>query len=70
MFYVYRSTTDKLNEALQRIAEAGDEAQMPLYWLGGRDWLIAVRKASVRDKLAEDPVPDLRDVFPQLRKAQ
>lgn len=45
MFYVYRCTTDKLNEGFRQIFEAGDEIQMPLYHLGGRDWLIVVRKA-------------------------
>jgi len=57
MFYVYRCTTDKINDAFQRIAEAGDEAQMPLYWLGGRDWLIVARKGRLG---VEEQTPDLR----------
>jgi hypothetical protein len=45
MYYVYRSTTDKLNEAFQRIEEAGDKpAALPVF-TGGRDWVIFVEKA-------------------------
>ncbi|MEO5665516.1 MAG: hypothetical protein ABIR39_19800 [Nocardioides sp.] len=40
---VYRSTTEKLNEAFARIEVEGDEVVPPLYWLGGRDWLVLFR---------------------------
>lgn len=43
---VYRSTTDKLNDAFARIEEEGDEVVPPLYWLGGRDWLVLYRSKS------------------------
>jgi len=43
---VYRATTDKLNEAFARIEAEGDEVVPPLYWLGGRDWLVLYREAA------------------------
>lgn len=43
---VYRSTTDKLNDAFARIEAEGDEVVPPLYWLGGRDWLVMYREAA------------------------
>ena len=41
--YVYRSTQDKLNEHIAHIEESGDQIIPPLYWTGGRDWLILCR---------------------------
>ena len=43
MFYTYRSTTDKLGDALTAIAEAGDTIVQPTH-VGGRDWVIVCRK--------------------------
>lgn len=45
MHYVYRSTTDKLGDALDRIIAAGDEVPWPPVYAGGRDWFIICRKA-------------------------
>lgn len=48
---VYRSTTDKLNEAFARIEAEGDEVVPPLYWLGGRDWLVLYCETNQRASL-------------------
>lgn len=39
-WYVIRTTTDKLNDTLARITEAGDFVVPPLYPMGGRDWVV------------------------------
>ena len=45
--YVYRSTTDKLQEALDRITNSGD-AIASVHHVGGRDWvIIATRDAAL-----------------------
>lgn len=43
MFYIYRSTTDKLSGHLTAIVEAGDTIVQPTY-IGGRDWIIVCRR--------------------------
>ena len=57
---VYRATTDKLNDAFERIEAEGDEVVPPLYWLGGRDWLILYRTGSALRPHSE---PDLSELF-------
>jgi hypothetical protein len=56
MYYVYRTTTDKLSDALTSIGEAGDVIVQPT-WMGGRDWLIICRKASAEVDYAAPGVP-------------
>lgn len=49
MHYVYRCTTDKLGDALDRIIESGDEVLWPVY-AGGRDWLVLCRRKVEADQ--------------------
>lgn len=45
--YVYRCTTDKLQEALDRITNSGDTIAS-VHHVGGRDWvIIATRDAAL-----------------------
>lgn len=45
--YVYRSTTDKLQNALDSITNAGDTIAS-VHHVGGRDWvIIAIRDAAL-----------------------
>lgn len=37
---IFRSVTDKLNEHMAHIEESGDRVIPPLYYCGGRDWII------------------------------
>lgn len=43
MYYLFRSTTAKLCDHLQHIAESGDTVVWPAF-VGGRDWLLICRK--------------------------
>lgn len=45
MFYVYRSTTDKLGHHLNSVVEAGDSV-FSVHFQGGRDWLLVCRAGS------------------------
>lgn len=45
--YLYRCTTDKLVMHLERIASVGDTVLWPCF-VGGRDWLLIVRKGEHR----------------------
>lgn len=47
MFYVYRCTTDKLEQHLNRIADMGDEVLWPVF-VGGRDWLLFCRRGGAQ----------------------
>lgn len=42
-FYVYRTTTDKLADALDRITESGDGVREVAH-VGGRDWVLICLK--------------------------
>lgn len=42
-FYVYRTTTEKLADALDRITDAGDTVREPVH-VGGRDWVLICLK--------------------------
>lgn len=43
--YFYRCTEQQLNDALQRIYEAGDRLHSAVF-KGGRDWVLIVFKAA------------------------
>lgn len=43
MFYVYRSTTDKLEQHLNNITESGDVI-VGTHHVGGRDWVLICRQ--------------------------
>lgn len=43
MFYIYRCTTQQLEQSLNRIVDAGDTVVQPVH-TGGRDWIIVCRK--------------------------
>lgn len=43
MHYVYRTTTQKLPDALDAVVSSGDEVLWPVF-VGGRDWLLICRK--------------------------
>lgn len=43
MYYVYRCTTQQLEEHLNRIVSSGDEVVQPVH-VGGRDWVIVCRR--------------------------
>lgn len=45
MYYIFRCTTDKLSDSLNRITEAGDHITEVVH-TGGRDWVIVCRKGS------------------------
>jgi hypothetical protein len=45
MYYIYRTTTDKLADSLNRITEAGDYITDTVH-IGGRDWVIVCRKGA------------------------
>ncbi len=51
--YLYRSTEDKLEEHLPRIAEAGDTVEHIIF-KGGRDYVLVVRRG------ADDTAPTVR----------
>jgi hypothetical protein len=40
MVRVYRTTTDKLDNALVQLQEEGHRIKLPVQWTGGRDWVI------------------------------
>lgn len=46
-FYVYRTTTDKLGESLNRISDSGDQIRETVH-VGGRDWVVVCVKADNR----------------------
>ncbi len=52
MHYLYRCTTDKLAEGLDRIVESGDLIQQVVH-TGGRDWVIVTRRGEPPLNLAE-----------------
>lgn len=68
-FYVYRSTTDKLNDAFARIGDAGDEIVPPLYHLGSRDWLVLVRKGRPLPEPAPETSLSSVDFAGRMRRA-
>lgn len=44
MFYIFRSTTEKLAQHLNQITGDGDQV-FATHHTGGRDWIIVCRKA-------------------------
>lgn len=46
MFYLYRTTTEKLAEALDKIEASGDTIVKPEH-VGGRDWIVICRRTGV-----------------------
>jgi hypothetical protein len=50
MFYTYKTTTEKLPDALQHIVESGDEIVLPQF-VGGRDWIVVCRKGDTSRSL-------------------
>lgn len=48
-WYKWRSTTDKLDEHLNRIAESGDTV-VSVHHVGGRDWVIICRAALLEEQ--------------------
>jgi hypothetical protein len=55
-YKAYRSTTDKLNDAFERIADQGDEVMLPLYWTGSRDWIIIYREVPPQPVVGTFPI--------------
>jgi hypothetical protein len=45
MHYTYRTTTEKLGAALDKILGDGDQVLWPVF-VGGRDWILLCRKGS------------------------
>ncbi len=43
MYYIYRSTTDKLADHLNRITGMGDTVGS-VHFTGGRDWVLVCRQ--------------------------
>lgn len=48
-YYVYKCTTQQLEDALNHIVECGDQIVQPAF-CGGRDWIIVcIRAANIGD---------------------
>jgi hypothetical protein len=43
MFYIYRCTTQQLEQSLNNVVESGDTVVQPVH-VGGRDWVLICRK--------------------------
>lgn len=67
MFYIYRSTTDKLSDALNSIVEAGDTVVQPVH-TGGRDWVVVCRKGAEFAEAIHEQVAELRDAQDERKK--
>lgn len=64
MYYIFRSTTDKVAEHMNHIEESGDTIIAPTF-TGGRDWVIVCRKGQERRDLTPAEARVIRDQLQQ-----
>lgn len=66
MFYIYRCTTQQLEQSLNNVVESGDTVVQPVH-VGGRDWVLICRKGvAAADSFAEA----IQEQTDELRAAQ